>query len=182
MSQLYARDFSEISRALVLNEALRDLALELIENQPIAGKVTEGGTRLKDFREILKPLIKNEISLTEAYLLTQRALAPMTSAHAGNKKVFTSDWAERLVRIQYSRFYNQAVLEQIISKGHSKCFVEHSSTENVTSNCSKNLVGKIHDAHILHKRLVDAYARGDWNNEPKIPDHFYCSHVVSPAD
>ena len=181
MNKVYAQEFSEIPQTLLVNSDLRDSIIKLIEEQPIAGKVTEGGDRLIRFKEILKKLVSGEIGLLEAYYQTDNNIPRHTSIHNGNNRVFPTGWAERLVRTQYSRFYNQAVLKQLIDEGQSECIVPHSSEEERSSKCSQFLAGRAHDPHLLQGRLTNAYANGVWNNDLKIPDHPHCSHVVTPV-
>jgi hypothetical protein len=181
MSRVYAKEFSEISSALMENTELREAVLKLIDEQPVPGKVTEGEDRLARFKEVLRQLIRGEISLTEAYYRTETGLPRASSIYAINNRVFASGWAERLVRTQFSRFYNQAVLEQLISEGQTQCFVPHSSEEDRGSKCSMNLAGASHDINVLYNRLIESYARGNWSSDLKIPEHPHCTHVVAPV-
>jgi len=182
MNKVYAKEFSEIPQTLLLNEELRSSVIKLIDEQPMAGKVTEGADRLNRFRKILKTFAVGELGLVEAYRTTSAEIPRHLSSYSANNNVFCDRWAERLVRTQYSRFYNQAVLEQLIAEGHSECFIHHSSEEAENSKCSQYLAGRAHDPHILHHRLINAYANGAWNKELKLPDHPYCSHVVAPIE
>jgi hypothetical protein len=170
MSKIWANEFGEIFQTLVERLDLREAILKLIDEQPIPGKVTEGGNRLSTFRLILKRLIKGEISLSEAYARIEVELPRSGSFHSGNNRVFADGWAERLVRTQLSRFYNQAVMEQLISEGYSQCYVPHSSAEEPGSKCSMYLAGNTQDVKVLYDRLINSYARGNWNNEVKIPE------------
>lgn len=182
MSRVYAKEFSEIPQTLLLNEELRGSVIKLIAEQPMAGKVTEGGDRLTRFREILKKVVIGELGLMEAFHSTSNEIPRHSSVHGGNNRVFCDRWAERLVSTQYSRFYNQAVLEQFIADGLNECFVHHSSEEKSSSKCSQFLAGYAHDPHILYSRLINAYCNDIWNKETRIPDHPYCSHVVAPVE
>lgn len=181
MAKIYAKEFSEISQTLLINTDLCNSIIKLIDRQPIAGKVTEGGTRLDDFREILNKLVTGETNLPEAYRETEIKIPRLTSIYAGNNKVFPSGWAERLVRTQYSRFYNEAVLMQLIEEEETECMIHHSSEESSSSKCSQFLAGFAHDPHMLYQRLINAYANGVWSSDLKIPDHPHCSHVISPV-
>lgn len=180
MSSSYADEFSGIPAALIHNEQLRASILQLISNQPMPGKVTEGGARLQDFRQILQELVEGKLDLTSAYRRTEIELPRSTSIHGANNRVFASGWAERLVRTQYSRFYNQAVLERMMTEGEPSCFVPHSSEEASSSTCSRLLAGKQHNVQTLYDRLMQSYARGIWGQDVKIPDHPHCTHVVAP--
>ncbi len=103
------------------------------------------------------------------------------SVHCSNNQVFPARWAERLIRIQYSRLYTQTVMRHLLDQGQTECFVPHSRTENTQSPCSIWLAGKHHDLPLLYDRLVNSYSLGRWDTELKIPNHPYCSHVVVPV-
>ncbi|MFV8951635.1 hypothetical protein [Serratia fonticola] len=176
----YASDFQEIPDALHNNQPLRDSVLALIKSKKIAGKVTEGEDRLAKFKQILTDLVKGEITVDKAISLTEVTIPRLGSIHAGSNQVFATGWAERLVRTQFSRFYNQAVLESEVAKGNTECFVPPSKQEQPTSQCSQNLAGRSHDISHLLKLLVASYEDGKWDKTPKIPDHPHCTHVVKP--
>lgn len=182
MLKVWAKEFDHIPAALAERTDLRELAIKLIDNQPIPGKVTEGEDRLLRFREILKMLFRGEITLHEAYRRTQAELPRANSIHSSNNKVFAEGWAERLVRTQFSRFYNQAVMEQLLSEGQTQCSVPHSSAEDRGSKCSMLLAGRTHELKILYDRLVESYGRGNWTKDLKIPDHPHCTHVIAPVE
>jgi len=177
---IYASEFSEIPQALINNPTLKDYMLALISDRKISGKSTEGGDRLERFRLILARLTKGEISLDAAVREVEYQLPRHTSIHAGNNSAFASRWSERLVRTEFSRFYNQAVLETEIKKGNTECFVPPSSQEQASSQCSQVLAGRSHDVSHLLKLLVTSYEDGNWDKTPKIPDHPYCTHVIKP--
>lgn len=176
----YASEFSEIPQALHNNPTLKNYMLSLISDKKISGKALEGGDRLEKFRLILAKLTKGELLLNEAVRTVETQLSRHTSIHAGSNSVFASNWAERLVRTQFSRFYNQAVLETEVKKGNSECFVPPSSQEQASSQCSQILAGRSHDISHLLKLLVTSYEDGNWDKTPKIPDHPHCTHVVKP--
>lgn len=182
MSRVYAKEFRDIPAVLSENTELREAILRLIDEQPVPGKVTEGGDRLLRFKEILKRLVRGEIRLAEAYYYTEAELPRESSYYAANNRVFPSGWAERLVRTQFSRFYNQAVMEQLMSEGQTQCFVPHSSEEDRGSKCSMSLAGGAHDIKVLYNRLIESYARGNWSKDLKIPEHPHCTHVIAPAE
>ncbi|EMX0312997.1 hypothetical protein AAFZ98_003070 [Vibrio parahaemolyticus] len=178
----YAKDFYEIPESLKNNSSLKRKALDLVQSEPIAGKVTTGGSRLDDFREILIDFFDLKIDLNAAIAETKNKLPRQQSMFSGDNRVFASGWAERLVRTQVSRFYNQAVLESIIESGSDDCFVEHSSNEQASSNCSKQLAGATHSAQVMLDRLKSSYGGGAWGKELKLPDHPHCTHTFSPVD
>jgi hypothetical protein len=182
MPRVFAKEFRDITATLSENTELRDAVLTLIDEQPVPGKVTEGGDRLLRFKEILKRLVRGEIRMTEAFYQTESELPREGSFYAANNRVFPSGWAERLVRTQFSRFYNQAVMEQLLSEGQTQCFVPHSSEEDSGSKCSMNLAGGAHDIRVLYSRLIESYARGNWSGDLKIPEHPHCTHVISPVE
>lgn len=180
MSTIYAADFSGIPGALVQNDALRSIILKLIAAQPMAGKVTEGGSRLQTFRGILGDLAEGKIDLQTAFRRTETELPRSQSIHAASNRVFAANWAERLVRTQYSRFYNQAVMETLLAEGQTHCFVPHSAQEDSSSNCSRQLAGTNHSVRTLYDLLRRSYEDGVFGREIKIPDHPHCTHVITP--
>lgn len=179
MTDIHAEDFSGIPNALSQNTGLRTAVLALVAREPMAGKVTEGSDRLDKFRGILSSLINGQIGQTEAVRQTELSLPRNSSSYAGNNRVFPDGWAERLVRTQLSRFYNQAVMEQLIAEGETLCFVPHSSEEDGSSKCSQLLAGTNQNLVVLHSRLVSGYANGVWPKDVKIPEHPHCTHVVT---
>lgn len=179
MLQTTATEFSGILPAVAQDDALRSTILKLIAQEPIAGKVTEGGNRLARFRQILQDLVNNQVGMQEALSLVERDLSEATSSHIGNTRVFPSGWAEKSVRTQLSRFYNQAVMEMLMSEGETECFVPHSSAEDSTSSCSSQLAGKNQNLQVLHSRLVSSYGQGNFSKDVKIPNHPHCTHVVT---
>jgi hypothetical protein len=180
VSGKYANDFFEIPSTLASNKDLRDAVIHLIDAASMPGKVLEGGNRIDLFRTILVNLALDKISLTEAYQRTMRESPRSSSPYSASNRVFSRGWAERQVRTQFSRFYNQAVLEQLRAAGIEMCFVPHSSTEKPDSSCTRLLAGREHSVDMLYERLIDAYEKGNWSSEVKIPDHPHCTHVVKP--
>lgn len=179
MPEMLANDFAGISAALSQDDVLRNQVLVLIAHQPMAGKVTEGGDRLERFRVILSDLVNGYIDLEKAFLRTYDELPRETSPHDGNNRVFAASWEERLVRTQFSRFYNQAVMEKLLAEGETQCFVPHSSAEKADSPCSVQLADFNHDLKTLYNRLVESYATGNFTQVVKIPNHPHCTHVVT---
>lgn len=179
---IFANDFGEIPSVLANNDDLRQAVLALVQTEPMQGKVTEGGNRLQAFRSILLDLVDENMTLEEAIRSTNAKLSPDTSPYASNNRVFPKGWAERLVRIQFSRFYNQAVLEWLRAKEVAFCFVPHSSREGDESACTQQLAGTRQSVEMLYHRLINAYANGTWSREAKIPNHPHCTHVVKPIE
>ena len=182
MPDAYAAEFAEVPFALANNGALRARVVSLIAGEPMPGKATEGHGRVERVRAILTRVVNGELTVADSTLEAEASLPPTTSLHAGNARVFPSGWAERLVRTQLSRFYNQAVLEALLANGEALAFVPHSSEEGRDSRCTQLLAGRAHDARELHDRLVRAYGAGDWSVGVKVPDHLHCTHVVAPVE
>jgi hypothetical protein len=181
MTVSYAKDFTEIPEALTNNASLKRKVLDLVQSEPIPGKVTTGGTRVDDFREILIDLFDLQINFNEAIEKTEHELPRQQSMYSSDNRVFASGWAERLVRTQVSRFYNHAVLESIIESGHDECFIEHSSNESATSKCSQYLAGTIQSAQTMLQRLKSSYGEGNWDHTLKLPEHPHCTHTFTPV-
>lgn len=180
--RIFASEFGEIPDVLRRNTDLRDAIYHLVGTQPAVAKITEEPERLERFRRIMERLVAGEIDIDEAISLTQQHLPRQTSSHRNNNRVFAHGWAERHVRTQYSRFYNQAVMEQMLDQGHTDCYVPHSSAEAPDTQCSLHLAGRTHDVQVLYDRLVESYSKGNWDSQPKIPNHPHCTHVVVPSD
>ena len=182
MAQDFAGDFFDIPSTLADNGNLREAVVALILNESMPGKVLEGDDRLDVFRTILVDLANGNINMDDAYRRTQMELSHDTSPHSSNNRVFAEGWAERLVRIQFSRFYNQAVLEQLRDEEITVCFVPHSEAEDISSPCTRLLAGQQQSVDMLYQRLINAYAQGNWSREVKIPNHPHCTHVVTPIE
>jgi hypothetical protein len=177
---MYANDFFEILPAISSNTELKRKIVSLVSTRPIPGKALEGTGRDQKFREILLEIINQVIPLEESYAIVEQTLPSSTSIHAGNNKVFPTGWGERLARIQLSRFYNQAILEDLHEKSIPTCFIPHSDHEAKDSSCTVNLAGRDASVSTLLALLVDTYEKGNFNKEPKIPNHPHCTHVVRP--
>lgn len=179
MPDILANDFTEILIVLSKNQELLSAVDNLITTEPISGKVTEGQDRLERFRDILRKLVANKLTINEAYQRTKIELPRNTSKYSENNRVFPIHWEERLVRTQLSRFYNQAVMEKLIAEGETECFVPHSIAEDSDSQCSLQLAGSNQSLTDLYKSLIDSYANGKWSNQVKIPNHPHCTHVIT---
>ncbi len=99
-------------------------------SQSRPGKATEGGDRLTRFKATLTDLVCGRVLLTAAYQRTEDELPRRESQHQANNHAFAKGWAERLVRTQLSRCYNQAVLQELTGQGIQRCFVPHSTAED----------------------------------------------------
>lgn len=186
MPRLYANEFGQILESLRANAELRERVLRLVAERPIVAKSLEGGDRAARFRAIVAEIVSGRLDLFEAYQRVETELPRENSVHANDRKVFpervnVSDWSERLVMVQLSRFYNQAVLEHLMSEGQTLCFVPHSAGEDTKSSCSVHLAGKEHETAALHVRLVEAYEQDIWGKDPLVPNHPHCTHVIAPV-
>jgi len=181
MRNNYAEDFYEIFEALKLRDELLQDIRQLIKHKEIVGKSLEGGDRKQEFRNILLSLVEGKISLEESYSLVETDLSESASIYSGNKRVFPVGWGERLVRTSVSKFYNQAILLQILQSGKALCYIPHSKYENDDSPCTA-FAGNQIDAMMLLNRIVDAYENGIFSDEIKIPNHPHCTHVVVPIE
>lgn len=176
----YASEFNEILVCLADNSDLRQKVSELIQTRPIPGKSIEENPRVNKFREILVELIEGGISsLEEAYEKVEYEIPRNESRYSSNKRVFSSDWSERLVRTQLSRFYNQAILEELKNSGEEECFVPESSSHNLSFECAI-IQNKSYKVEELLQNLIKNYENGQFDRSIKIPEHPHCSHVVRP--
>lgn len=178
----YANEFNEILSALTDNPKLRRRLIELIQNKPILGKSIVEESRVSKFREILVDLVEGNIpSLETSYMKVELALPRNESRYSNNNSVFARGWAERLVRTQLSRFYNQAVLEDLKERGEEECFVPASSSQNLSPRCAVIQNGT-YKVNYLLDNLIKNYENGEYDSSLKIPEHPYCSHVVKPKE
>lgn len=177
----YATEFNEILPSLTDNPELRLSVVELIKTRSIVGKSIEEDVRVNKFRDILIKLIEGNISgIEESYAKVESEIPRNESKYSSNNKVFSSRWSERLVRTQLSRFYNQAILEDLKDRGEEECFVPASSSCNLSSEC-KIIQNKNHKVDELLQNLIESYENGYFEKSKiKIPEHPYCSHVVKP--
>lgn len=177
----YAEDFDQILVTLAANQPLRQAVVGLIQSEPMPGKVTEGDTRLDRFRPVLVELANGNLDLDTAYRRTEETLARVESQYAHDNRVFAQDWGERLVRTQLSRCYNQAVMEELLSRGETRCHVPRSQAEKPSTPCSRQLAGGNHDLRMLYDRLISSYRDAQWGRDVKIPNHPHCTHTVTPS-
>jgi len=184
LSEVFATDFYEIIPALSKNSELKGKVLSLIESRPVMGKAIEEENRKIKFREILKKLVEGEITdLKSAEAQVQVKISRNTSKYSSNNKIFSQDWAERLVRTQLSIFYNQAVMEIIINSGKEECFIPHSAYEDYNSFCTTKMAGKKHKVKELYNKLIDVYENENYDRRAiTIPQHPNCTHVIRPID
>ena len=183
MNDKYATNFYEILTALANNDEIKSIVIELIKKKHIVGKITEEQVRKKKFRIILEQLVNGEIhTLESGYNKVAINIPESTSKYEGNRRVFSRDWAERHVRTQLSRFYNQAILIFLIKAGEKKCFVPHSPTEDISSICTIYMAGKEHEIKPIYNKLIEIYENEKWDDNPRvIPQHPNCTHVICPV-
>jgi hypothetical protein len=177
---MYANDFFEIPAVVSVNESLRTKIEDLIKTRPTPGKALEGSDREDKFRDLLLQVLSGEISLQDSYLSIEQIIPTSNSPHSGNNRVFPNGWGERLVRIQLSRFYNQAILEELQNNNVAECYIPHSNHEASDSICTIGLAGKKANVSSLLTLLIDTYEKGNFRKELKIPNHPHCTHVVRP--
>ncbi len=178
----YANEFNEILNTLNDNLELKERVIELIQNKPILGKVIEEEERVNEFRKILIELVKGAFdTLESSYIEVESRLLRNKSKYASDNRVFASGWSERLVRTHLSRFYNQAILEELDEKGEDECFVPASSSSNLSSRCAiiQNQNYKVKE---LLQNLINNYDLGRYDDSIKVPEHPHCSHVVKPIE
>ena len=85
------------------------------------------------------------------------------------------------MRTHLSRFYNQAVLEELNENEEEECFVPTSDSSNLSSKCARleNLNYKVKN---LLQNLINSYDLGKYDDSIKFPEHPHCSHVVKPLE
>ena len=184
MSESYASNFYEIIPVLSENHNLKNKIIALIETRPIMGKAVEEENRKNELRKVLLKLVTGDIEdLDSAYNQVKINLSRNTSKYADSNRVFSKDWAERLVRIQLSRFYNQAVMEMLIDSGEEDCFIPHSKYEANDTICFKEMAGKNHKVKSIYDKLIDIYENENYDRHPRaIPQHPNCTHVIRPIN
>lgn len=176
----FATEFRGIPAALAQEDALRILMVDLISNRPILGKSVEGVGRAEKLRQILIGVATARIPLETAAAEVRNQLPRTASPHSTDNRVFPTNWAERLVTVQFSRFYSQAVLTHLVGSSVETCLIPHAEEENPAGRCAMFYAGKPHHTVDLLKSLVDAYEKGLWSEEVRVPAHPDCHHVAAP--
>ena len=171
MGEIWASHFQEILPTLKERGDLRNLMVGLILDEPIIAKGVSSPGQLERFRDIMVELAKGETDIHGSVKRAEQDFALPVGEDNG---------AEALVRLQFSRFYNQAVMALLMDNGVSRAFVPRCPGENPTSSCCRELAGKGHAIQDLYDRLVDRYARGKEETGAVVPGHPFCSHVVKP--
>jgi hemerythrin len=178
----WATYYNEIPQALSNNESIRSHAIDLIDQEPILGKALEGGTRTEDFRGILSDFFRGDIDHTSAEERVLQELPHTESRYRHEThSTFNDQWAERLIRAQMRRFYNQSVLELLQEQGESHCFVPHSPREDRDKKCTQRLAGGQHPISDLLQYLYSQQRHGNWNDGVTIPNRPNCTHTVIPV-
>jgi hypothetical protein len=168
----FAREFRDIPTALAQEDELRIRMIVLIALRPIHAKSVEGRGRVDVLREVLRDLAAGRLSLGQAATTLRMRAPEQSSPHAGNNRVFTRNWAERLVADQFSRFYNQAVLEHLRAVGVEQCVVSHAADEDPVGVCATSIAGRSHLVKDLHSALVAAYELNKWDGGVlRVPSH-----------
>jgi hypothetical protein len=178
----WATYYDEIPEALENNDSVRSHALELIAQEPILGGAVEGGTRTDDFRNILDDVFRGEESLSAAETRVERELPKSESPNSHDtQNTFNQQWAERLVRMQASRFYNQSVFEILQENGESHCYIHRSPDQDADSGCTRLLSETEQPISDLLHYLYSQQRDGNWDDGVTIPDHPNCTHTVVPV-
>jgi len=180
---MYANDFFGIAAAYEGNSSLMTKANELIKTEPIHSKALKGGNRDSIFRGILSQVVEGQITFVDAINELGVKIPRRSSIHADNNRVFSNRWEERLLRTEFSRFYNQAVLIMLESRGEELCTVPHSPVEDNDSRCTLSIAGKQWRVSQMLEHLINIYSKADFRDSgPKIPNHPNCVHVVKPLN
>lgn len=178
----WATYYDEIPEALKTNEEVKRHALSLIPAEPIIAKSLEGDNRTALFREILNEFFNGSIEQEEAETRIWQELPPSESPHRGDNQLFHDQWAERIIRSQVSRFYNQSVMEFLEERGESEVFVPRSPRQYSDSECTIHLAERQHPISELLEYLYSQQREGNWNHGVTIPGHANCTHTVVPVD
>lgn len=178
----YANEFNEILSALNENSEIKQKVLALIQSKPILGKSIEEDSRVDEFREILTKLVEGDIpSLEASFSEVESRLPRNQSKYSYDNRVFASGWAERLIRTHLSRFYNQAVLQDLDGNDEEECFVPASSSSNLSPRCAI-IQNQNYNVKELLQNLINNYDLGQYDKSIKIPEHPHCTHVVKPVE
>jgi len=172
MNEFWANHFDEIPMTLEARSDIREAMAVLIVKEPIHAKEINDEEQLRKFRGILIRLTMGEITFEDAEVDVKEALLPLIETE--------SNWAKALLWVQYSRFYNQTVLDLLRSRGQSRVLVPQVPEEGQNVKCNMDLGGKGHSITMLYDRLVDAYTYGKEVDGSFIPNHPFCTHVVKP--
>lgn len=178
----WATFYDEIPDALANNDELREHTAGLVPEEPIIAKSLEGGSRTEDFREIIAAFLSGDIDQETAEQQVWDELPPRESPHRGNNQLFHHQWAERLIRSQGSRFYNQAVMEILVDRGVTECYVPYSPRQDPDSACTQQLERGTHAVSDLLETLYEQQREGNWGIGVTIPGHANCTHTVVPPD
>lgn len=173
----FATEFREITTTFAASEDLRAAARALVDSQKLHSKALGSQERVLRFKGILHRLISGEITYPDAIRMTEQELPPTSS----DKRVFNRQTPEKLVRTNYSRFYNHAVLEHLLTRGETRCYVPCSTEEDAGSTCSQTLAGKEHDLHRMYREHVAAFNDEQYEYRYRIPHHPNCTHVIAPS-
>lgn len=182
MERIWAKHFYEIETVLGERTDIVEEMVLLIEREPIHAKVLEGKGRQEKLKEILIEVVRRKRQLKDSYIWLERQLGRVGSSHEINNRVFPNGWGERVIRDNFSRFYNHAVMNLLLKDGHTKCYIPVSPYSDMDSKCSHSLSDGEHEIYPLLASLVDTYSNGNYSNKnPRIPDHPHCTHVVHPV-
>lgn len=180
MKNNWAENFYEIIKALRINKYLLENVKRLITTREIIGMSLADSSRKKLFKNILSDLSDGNIGLEESYNLLEYNNNQKLSVFCRPSTICANDWRERLIRINLSKFYNQAVLLYILNRGEKICFIPHSKYERC-NQCS-SMAGKVYDALDMLIKIENVYEKKIFHKEFKIPAHPYCTHVIMPVE
>src|ERR1051325_6612373 len=93
---MWASQFSDIPATIAARSDLRAVMKALLEAHDFPVKVTEGGDRRAQRRDILGAVIDGALTLDAAVVEAERRLARDESPHRDSNLVFARGWAKRL--------------------------------------------------------------------------------------
>ena len=175
---VYANEYAEIPGALSRNRPLLNRMLKLVECETIRHVAVADAGRLSAFRAILRRLANGGIDESGATSAVTAAFSAPGLRAEDRGQGFGAGWERRLVRFQFSRFYNQAVLEHLLDQRSAICLVPRSSEERPAEPCTALLAGRRQHVSVLHEGLVEAFRHGRLSREPTVPNHPECTHVA----
>lgn len=178
----WAHHFYEIPDAVGDNNAVRDTSVRLIETESISAQAVDGGDRESVFKDILTAFLSGDIGFEKAKQQVTNKLPAHQSPHAHNSRVFNSQWEDRLVRSEGSRFYNHAVLLTLKERGDETCYVPESPHQDPTKKCTQLLAGGEASVPELIDGLERAFRDQDWDAFPRIPYKPNCTHTITPTE